>query len=351
MPVVAAVAGAALATSFAAPAIIGAVGATSVLATGAITVAAGAIGGGLGSMAAGGEFGQGALVGATMGFGSAVSGALAGPATLPGQSSVGGGLFGGPGMTTGTPLYAQPGYAAGGASSLLPPAAGAAASTVAPAATAASTGYLATDGLAAAAAGSGTQGVLQSAISGLTDPETLARITLLASQDTPDVSGLTPAEQQLVAQRKVELQEIAATNQDLFEQQVLAAQNFFQMAEQQAPNPEQAFAETKIATERQLAEETRGASAEEAAFARRRAGIRGTQAGATAAAAEEARGRSSQVQLMQAGLQQIPTSAPEGYAGLALPLYEDLAERRRQAASETAYRNQRIADTLFGGIA
>jgi cobalamin biosynthesis Mg chelatase CobN len=209
-------------------------------------------------------------------------------------------------------------------------------------------GYLEAGIGAAGAAGAG-QTVLQSGIAALTDPSTLARITLLAA--TGDMTGLSAAEAELVNLRKQELQQIASTNQELFDQQVEAARNFMQMAAQNAPNPQQAFAETKIATERQLAEQTRGLGAGEAALAQRRAAIRGTQTGATAAAAEEARGRGTQTSLMQAGLGALPSSAPEGYAGLALPMYEDLAERARQARADLTYGVTRAAPNLFGRIA
>jgi hypothetical protein len=331
---------AAIAIPFVAPVVAGAIGISSTLGTavvgaglGAANAAItggdpllGAVTGGLGTFAAGGGFQN--MFGGSQPL-------------VAGQQAVGGGLFGGPGMTTGTPLAQQAGYTAGGAQSLLPPAA-----------TATGTGA----GLAGAGAGfleagaqAGAQTALQSGISALSDPSTLARITLLAASG--NVTGLSAAEEELVNLRKQELQQIAATNQELFDQQVSAARNFMQMAAQNAPNPQQAFAETKIATERQLAEQTRGLGASEAAAAQRRAAIRGTQTGATAAAAEEARGRGTQTQLMQAGIGALPTSAPEGYAGLALPMYEDLADRARQARSDLVYGVTRAAPNLFGGIA
>jgi len=319
---------AAIAIPFVAPAIAGAIGISSALGTAAV-------GAGLGATSAaitGGDPLLGALTGGvgTFAAGGGFQNLFGGPQPLvAGQQSVGGGLFGGPGMTTGTPLYQQAGYLQGGAQSLLPPAATA-------------------TGVGAGLAGAG-QTVLQSGIAALTDPSTLARITLLAASG--DVTGLSAAEAELVNLRKQELQEIASTNQELFDQQVAAAQNFMQMAAQNAPNPQQAFAETKIATERQLAEQTRGLGAGEASLAQRRAAIRGTQTGATAAAAEEARGRQTQTSLMQAGLGALPTSAPEGYAGLALPMYEDLAERARQARADLTYGMTRAAPNLFGGVA
>jgi hypothetical protein len=326
---------AAIAIPFVAPAIAGAIGISSTLGTAAVGAGLGAVSAGL----SGGNPLIGALTGGlgTFAAGGGFQNMFGGPQPLvAGQQSVGGGLFGGPGMTTGTPLYAQPGMTG---AALLPPAA-----------TATGTGAgLAGAGLAGAGAAGAGQTALQSGIAALTDPATLARITLLAASG--GVTGLSAAEEELVNLRKQELQKIAATNQELFDQQVEAARNFMQMAAQNAPNPQQAFAETKIATERQLAEQTRGLGAGEASLAQRRAAIRGTQTGATAAAAEEARGRETQTSLMQAGLRSLPASAPEGYAGLALPMYEDLAERARQARADLVYGVTRAAPNLFGGIA
>jgi len=158
---------------------------------------------------------------------------------------------------------------------------------------------------------------------------------------------VSTAEKELVELRKQELQQIASTNQELFDLQVKAANDFMQMAAQRAANPAAAFAETKIAAERDVAEDTRGLGADEAAAARRFAAIRGTQAGATAAAAEEATGGQRQSQLLQTGAGMLPTAAPEGYAGLSLPLYEDLAERRRQAQYDTFKYAGAIAPGLF----
>jgi len=341
---------AAVAIPFVAPAIAGALGVSSALGTAAI-------GAGLGAASAAATGGNPLLGAITGGAGTFAAGGgfqnLFGGAQplVAGQQSVGGGLFGGPGMTAGTPLYQQAGLLQGGAASLLPPAAtgaGMGAGVAGAGLSGLGAGYLEAGMGAAGAAGAG-QTALQSGITALTDPATLARITLLAASS--GVTGLSSAEAELVNMRKQELQQIAATNRELFDQQVAAAQNFMQMAAQNAPNPQQAFAETKIATERQLAEQTRGLGAGEASLAQRRAAIRGTQTGATAAAAEEARGRQTQTSLMQAGLGALPTSAPEGYAGLALPMYEDLAERARQARADLTYGVTRAAPNLFGGVA
>jgi hypothetical protein len=286
--------------------------------------------------------------------------AISGPQPLvAGQQSVGGGLLSGsPGMTTGTPLYQQAGYVTGGAQSLLPTAAVAAPAvttgintlgTVAQAAApAAATGYLESGTLAGGGGADTLSSGLQSGIAALADPATLARVTLLATMaDTGDMEGVSTAEKELVELRKQELQQIASTNQELFDLQVKAANDFMQMAAQRAPNPAAAFAETKIAGERQLAEQTRGLGADEARALKRQAAIRGTQAGATAAAAEEATGGQRQSQLLQTGAGMLPTAAPEGYAGLSLPLYEDLAERRRQAQYDAFKYAGALAPGLF----
>jgi hypothetical protein len=161
------------------------------------------------------------------------------------------------------------------------------------------------------------------------------------------VFGRSP--QELTAAEQAQLEElkgIAANNRELFEQRVTEANSLLQQARQQAPNPEQAFAQTKIATERQLGEQTRGLGAEEARYAQRTAGIRSSQTGATAAAAEQARGTQAQTQLTQAGLSALPSSAPQGYAGMALPTYQALQERRDQYQRDLA----KASGDLFGNI-
>lgn len=316
----------AIAIPFVAPTIAGALGVTGALGQGLV-------GAGLGATNAALTGGDPLLGGLTGGLGTYAAGGgfegLFGQRPLvAGQRSVGGGLFGGQGMTTGTPLYEQGVTGA----ELLPPGAGGAGGTT---------------GAAGTITNNWMQN-LQTGLQGLTDPNTLARITMLALSGG---SGVSDEEQKLVELRRQELEQIARTNQELFDQQVAAAQNFMQMAEQNAPNPEQAFAETKIATERQLAEQTRGLGADEASRAQRRSAIRSAQTGATAAAAEETRGRSAQTQLMQAGMAALPSAAPEKYAGLMLPMYQDLAERARQSRADFTYGLTRAMPDLFGRIA
>ena len=197
-------------------------------------------------------------------------------------------------------------------------------------------------GVAAGTTGAaGLSGFFQQVGQGmLNNPAGMAQLALTVYGAPPQ--ELTPQE---LAQLE-ELKGLAATNRELFEQRVRQANQMIQMAGQQAPNPEQAFAETKIAAERQLGEQTRGLTTPEAAQERRRSAIRSTQAGATAAAAEEARGRSSQMQLMQAGYNMLPQQAPQGYAGLSMPVYQSLQDRRDQYIRDLA----RGTGDMFGSI-
>jgi len=292
MPAVAAIAGGYLATSFAAPAIVSAIGATG-LSAAALTAAAGAVGGGLGSTLAGGEFGQGALIGGTLGATTAAAPFIGGT-TAAGTGAAG---------TTAAGLTAP---------------------------TAATGGTAAATGTGAGLATTATQALTNIATGLASDPSTLASLAVTVFGRPPQ--QLTEIEQQ----RLLELEELARTDRELFDIRVTEAQNMLRMADQQAPNVEQAFGESKIATERQLAEQTRGLDPMAAAFAQRQAGIRSSQVGATAAAAEEARGRAAQAQLTEAGLRSLPESTPEGYAGLALPVYQSLLDRQSSYYSDLA---------------
>ena len=178
---------------------------------------------------------------------------------------------------------------------------------------------------------------LTSTITQLTNPDTLLRITTLALAADPDITGLSAGEQELVALRKAELQQMATENRALFEAQVANAEALMQAADQQAANPEGAYAETKIRTERQLEEETRGQSADRAAATRRAGLIDSTVTGTIAAASEQERGDAAQMRYRTAANSALPDAAPQGYAGLAMPMYNDLAERRRQAQNDLVY--------------
>jgi len=274
----------------------------------------GAVLGGAASALSGGDPLTGALMGGFGGF--------AGGGGLQG-------MFGAPGATS-TNAVSGP-----MSSSLRPPAA--------PGTTVGVTAGAGGGGTAGVATGTGgLGGFFQQVSQGLlNNPEGMVQLAITVFGRPPQ--DLTPAE----LANLEELKGIAETNRELFEQQVRGANEMIQMAAQQAPNPEQAFAETKIATERQLAEQTRGLGAGQASREQRRAAIRSAQTGATAAAAEEERGRRTQAALTQQGYSMLPASAPSGYAGLALPTYEALQERQYAYTQDLAT----AAGDLFGGIA
>jgi len=315
---------AAVAVPFLAPAVAGVLGVTSTLGTSLV-------GAGLGAASAAAT-GQNPLLGA----------ALGGVGTFGLQGGFGS-LFGGTTAATTGATGAAPAAGATGAGLAVPTAATAA--PVAPAVAAAPAAAT------AAAAPVSFGGALKSTLASLASPQSLARITLLAAAQNPNLDGLSAEERALIGQRKTELARLASTDRRLLDEQVAAAHGLLQQAAQQAPNPEQAFARTKIATERQLADSTRGLSAPETAFAQRRAGIRSSQTGATAAAADYARGSAAQANLTQAGLNALPQNAPEGVAGRLLPLYNDLAARRRQAQHDFVQSAGLVAPSLFGSIA
>lgn len=314
---------AAVAIPFVAPAIAGAIGASSALAgtgfgtflgTAGGSALTGAVLGGATSALAGGDPLTGALLGGVGGFAGA-----------------GGfqGMFGAPGATSTNAV-------SGPMSSSLRP--------VRPAGL--TVPGAATPTVTTSAAGVTTPttlgGFFQQVGQGfLNNPAGMAQLAMTVFGRPPQ--DLTAAE----LANLEELKGIAETNRELFEQRVRGANEMIQMAAQQAPNPQQAFAETKIATERQLAEQTRGLGAGQASLEQRRAAIRSAQTGATAAAAEEERGRRTQSSLLQQGYSMLPEAAPRGYAGLALPTYEALQKRRDAYTRDLAT----ATGDLFGGIA
>lgn len=314
---------AAVAIPFAAPAIAGMIASSGVLgsaASGFLGTAAGAgvtgaILGGATSALAGGDPLTGALLGGVGGFAGA-----------------GGfqGMFGGPAATS---TNAVSGPMSSSLRPVRPAGLTVPGATTVPAVTTATAGVTTPTTLG---------GFFQQVGQGfLNNPAGMAQLAMTVFGRPPQ--DLTAAE----LANLEELKGIAETNRELFEQRVRGANEMIQMAAQQAPNPQQAFAETKIATERQLAEQTRGLGAGQASREQRRAAIRSAQTGATAAAAEEERGRRTQSSLLQQGYSMLPEAAPRGYAGLALETYEALQKRRDAYTRDLAT----AAGDLFGGIA
>jgi hypothetical protein len=303
MPFVAALAGAAAASSFVAPAIISAVGATSVFATTAITMGTAAIGGGLGSKLAGGEFGRGALIGAGVG--------LVGPALGIGPEGT---LFSSGSQGAAAGLF-------GGAASGTAPAAGATAGTTA------ATGIAGT-APAAAGVGAATGGGLLSGNMG----QALTMMALSSFGKAPQ--DLTDEERRAMAEqaRRQGIQE------NVFNQ---AFEQARMVAQRAVPDVEGAFARTQIGAMRQLDESVRGATGGQRDAARRRAALGATLAGAGGTAAEQQRADATagQAATAFAGLRPPSQSAAEQ----SLAIYGDLYKRRQDYAADLA----RGAGTLF----
>lgn len=306
---------------FVAAPIAAAFGVSSTLGTALIGAGIGAAG----SALAGGNPLVGAAIGgfgayaANGGFNNMFGGIGGGGGTVAGQAgpAVSGATTG---MTTGTPIYAQGMTTA----QMMPP-----------------------TGAAAGGGGvlGGVGGAFKSALGSMLDPQALARITLAAVSGQQD--GLSSEERALVSRRKRELEEMAATNRAMFQQQLDHARDLLQQGE---ANPEQAFAQTSMTTQRQLQDAYRSAGLSERAglrdSAQRRAAIEGTRLGTGAVAQENVRA----AQTRQAGLQALPQSVPEGYAGMALPLYQGLSERARQADADFRYSVTSAMPGLFGNI-
>ena len=302
MPFVAAIGGAALASSFAAPAIISAVGATSVFATTAITVGTAAAGGALGSSLAGGSARQGALIGAGVG--------LVGPAVGVGPEGTlfsGGasGLFGGAPTAAGA---ATTGVAGAGVAGATPAVAGASTAAAAPAA----------GGLLGGLSGNLGQALTMMAMSSFGK----------APQDLTEQERQAMAEQ---ARRQ-------GIEENVFNQ---AFEQARMVAQRAVPDTEGAFARQQIASARALEEDVRGASSGQRDAARRRAQLGGlrTAAGATAAEQQRADSAAGQAASAFAGLRPPSQSAAEQ----SLDIYGDLYKRRQDYAADLA----RGVGTLF----
>lgn len=237
--------------------------------------------GGLGAAAAGMNPLVGAALGGLGGFGAAGAGG-------------GGGLFGG--------LF-------GGGQ-----AAGAAGAAAAPAA--------AGVGGAAAAAAPAAGGFF----SGLN----LGNIAPLA------MSMFGKAPQNLTAQERELLKrnmETAAVERGVFDERLAAARSLLQAGE---ANPERAFGEAQMATQRGLRDVERTAAVSGRPglqeSERRRASIEGARIGTAAVTGEQARAAATTAQ----GLSALPTSVPTTGEELNMAIYEDLYKRRADYAKDLA---------------
>lgn len=316
---------AAVAIPFVAPVIAGALGASALFAG---TAAGGFLAGAGGS----------ALVGAGLG---------AAGAAATGQNPLLGAALGGVGGFTGGGGFS--GLFGGGAAA-------------APAATAATTtGDVASALSAAPAYNAATQGGAAAAVAGQTSfagaplqlaggaggaAATTAAGASLSSLGSNLASGINPSnlaqlalvmygnsntEQLDTAQRQAlrETAQAAATNRGLFEQRVNAARALMQSGQ---ANPEQAFGQTQMGVQRQLADVQRGSPLERQQEASRRASIEGTRLGVLAAERENQRAAGA----TQTAAAMLPTQAPLGAAGLSLPIYQAMQRREDEQLRDLA---------------
>lgn len=265
-----------IAAPFIAGPIAGMIGVSGALGT-ALT---GAALGGLGAAAAGINPMIGATLGGLGGFGAAGAGA-----------GGGGGLFGG--------LFGG-GQAAGAAG-----VAGAAAPVA---------------GLAAAAPAAG--GFLSGLNLGNIAPIAMAMFGK-APQD------LTAQERELLKRNM----ETAATERGVFDERLGAARSLLQAGE---ANPERAFAEAQMGTQRGLRDVERTAAVSGRPglqeSERRRASIEGARIGTAAVTGEQARA----AQTTAAGLSALPTSVPTTGEELNMAIYKDLQQRKSDYAKDLA---------------
>lgn len=238
--------------------------------------------GGLGASAAGMNPMVGAALGGLGGFGAARAAGAGG----------GGGLFGG--------LFGG-GQAAGAAGTAAPAAAG-------------------VGGAAAAAPAAG------GFFSGLN----LGNIAPLA------MSMFGKAPQNLTAQERELLKrnmETAAVERGVFDERLGAARALLQAGE---ANPERAFGEAQMATQRGLRDVERTAAVSGRPglqeSERRRASIEGARIGTAAVTGEQARAAATTAQ----GLSALPTSVPTTGEELNMAVYEDLYKRRADYAKDLA---------------
>ena len=268
-----------IAAPFIAAPIAGAIGISGALGS-ALT---GAAIGGLGAAAAGVDPRIGAALGGLGGFGAARA---AGGAT--------GGLFGKGGLFGGA--------APGSTASVL---------GTAPAATAGVGGT--------AAAGGGF-------FSGL-NIGNLAPVAMAMFGKAPQ--NLTPEEREAVARNA----ETAAVERGVFDERLAGARSLLQAGE---ANPERAFAEAQMGTQRGLRDVERTAAISGRpglqTAERRRASIEGARLGTAAVTGEQARA----AQTTAAGLAQLPTSVPTTGSELNMAIYEDVYKRKAQNMRDLA---------------
>jgi hypothetical protein len=141
--------------------------------------------------------------------------------------------------------------------------------------------------------------------------------------------NLTPEEREAVARNM----ETAAVERGVFDERLAGARSLLQQGE---ANPERAFAEAKMTTQRGLRDvERTGAISGRAGLQeadRRRASIEGTRMGTAAVTGEQARA----AQATASGLSALPTNVPTTGSELNMAIYEDLYKRRADYGRDLA---------------
>lgn len=282
-----------IAAPFIAAPIAGLIGVSGAIGT-AIT---GAAIGGLGAGAAGVNPAIGAALGGIGGF-------------MAGGAGAGGGLFGG-GAKAATGAAGVAGRAAPLAGAAGTGAAGAAGAVAPAAAVGLSTA-------AAPAAGGFFSGI---------NLGTLAPLAMAMFGKAPQ--NLTPIEQEaLVANAQT-----SAVEKGVFDERLAGARSLLQQGE---ANPEQAYAQAQMATQRGLRDVERTAGVSERPgmreAERRRSAIEGARIGTAAVTGEQARA----AQATAAGLSALPTEVPTTGSELNMKIYEDLYKRRSDYARDLA---------------
>lgn len=156
---------------------------------------------------------------------------------------------------------------------------------------------------------------------------TLAPLAMAMFGKAPQ--NLTPIEQEaLVANAQT-----SAVEKGVFDERLAGARSLLQQGE---ANPEQAYAQAQMATQRGLRDVERTAGVSERPgmreAERRRSAIEGARIGTAAVTGEQARA----AQATAAGLSALPTEVPTTSSELNMKIYEDLYKRRSDYARDLA---------------
>lgn len=279
------------------------------------------------SFLAGASAGVQALVGAA-GTAAIGAGVGAGSAALMGQNP-----------WLGAGLGALGGFTAGGGFGAAAGLLGAGSAAAAPAAAAPAAGLPTTFGASVApsqavAASTSVTAALGDSLAKAVTPQNLMKLaTVMFGKD---MSQLTEQEKKALREQA----ELAATNRGLFDKRLEEA---YRMIQQGTPNPEVAFANTQMQTERSVNELTRGRPVAEQKYVERKGQIEGARLGA--AAVNQDRVASTNIRL--AGLQSLPGGAPAGAASMGLPI-DEARQQRIAAQQEQQYK---MFGDIYGSIA